>query len=243
MTVQPAARAGAIFQTAMPNGPFQGLIAATTPMGSFNVYDKNITRLRVRDRIAMNGRRLARVVSQQSYRTLLTSPRGSNRPSHVQRIQQGDFIEMPFHQVGEPQQHRLPLKRLETAPRAFKSAPRSGDRAIDVLDIAIGDLRERLTRRGVDAVKSPAAERRDEFSVDQQTLRLAIEKWAYGRAGGFCTNMINSRYFPVFARHDGGGPIPQSRNTAAVVAGPDVAARIRPGVRLNRGAGVGCSIP
>jgi hypothetical protein len=36
-TVQPVAIAGPIFQTLAPSGPFQGMIAPTTPIGSFKV--------------------------------------------------------------------------------------------------------------------------------------------------------------------------------------------------------------
>ena len=36
-TVQPVATAGPIFQTLAPSGPFQGMIAPTTPTGSFKV--------------------------------------------------------------------------------------------------------------------------------------------------------------------------------------------------------------
>ncbi len=36
-TVQPVAIAGPIFQTLAPSGPFQGMIAPTTPTGSFSV--------------------------------------------------------------------------------------------------------------------------------------------------------------------------------------------------------------
>jgi len=37
MIVQPVANAGPIFHTEAPNGPFHGMIAPTTPTGSFNV--------------------------------------------------------------------------------------------------------------------------------------------------------------------------------------------------------------
>ena len=37
ITVQPVAIAGPIFQTLAPSGPFQGMIAPTTPTGSFKV--------------------------------------------------------------------------------------------------------------------------------------------------------------------------------------------------------------
>ena len=36
-TVQPVAIAGPIFQTVAASGPFQGMIAPTTPTGSFSV--------------------------------------------------------------------------------------------------------------------------------------------------------------------------------------------------------------
>ena len=36
-TVQPVAIAGPIFQTLAPSGPFQGMMAPTTPIGSFSV--------------------------------------------------------------------------------------------------------------------------------------------------------------------------------------------------------------
>jgi hypothetical protein len=37
ITVQPVAIAGPIFQTLAPSGPFQGMMAPTTPTGSFSV--------------------------------------------------------------------------------------------------------------------------------------------------------------------------------------------------------------
>jgi hypothetical protein len=39
--VQPVASAGPIFQIDAPSGPFHGMIAPTTPIGSFKVYEKN----------------------------------------------------------------------------------------------------------------------------------------------------------------------------------------------------------
>jgi len=38
--VQPVAMAGPIFQTLAPSGPFHGMMAPTTPTGSFSVYEK-----------------------------------------------------------------------------------------------------------------------------------------------------------------------------------------------------------
>lgn len=38
-TVQPVASAGPIFQIVAVSGPFHGMIAPTTPMGSFSVND------------------------------------------------------------------------------------------------------------------------------------------------------------------------------------------------------------
>ena len=39
--VQPAAKAGAIFQAAIKNGKFQGIICPTTPIGSRKINDKS----------------------------------------------------------------------------------------------------------------------------------------------------------------------------------------------------------
>jgi hypothetical protein len=39
ITVQPVASAGPIFQIEAPSGPFHGMMAPTTPTGSFSVYE------------------------------------------------------------------------------------------------------------------------------------------------------------------------------------------------------------
>src|SRR6185503_19650246 len=39
-TVQPVASTGPSFQTVAASGPFHGMIAPTTPTGSFSVYEK-----------------------------------------------------------------------------------------------------------------------------------------------------------------------------------------------------------
>src|SRR5437016_26019 len=81
-----------------------------------------------------NGRWQGSVVAQQRDRALLGAARGSNRSSHVERVQQGELLEVRFHQVSEPKQNCLPLKRLETAPGPLKSASRGADGQFHVFD-------------------------------------------------------------------------------------------------------------
>ena len=50
------------------------------------------------------------------------------------------FVEMLLNQIGKLQQQALPLVRLELAPRSFECPACGGDRAIDVLGIALGTV-------------------------------------------------------------------------------------------------------
>jgi hypothetical protein len=63
---------------------------------------------------------------------------------------------MLLDEVADPEQQRLPLIGLPFAPRSFERGPRRGDGAVDVLPVALGDIRQQFAGRGVAAFESLA---------------------------------------------------------------------------------------
>jgi hypothetical protein len=53
---------------------------------------------------------------------------------------------MLFHQIGQLEQHLLPIIRLERAPRAFKGAPRCRHGTIDIFSVTLSHHRQRFAR-------------------------------------------------------------------------------------------------
>jgi hypothetical protein len=87
---------------------------------------------------------------------------------------------MLFHQIGQLEQHLLPIIRLERAPRAFKRAPRRHHGAVDILSITFRDRRQCFPSRWIDAVKSLAGGRLNPLTIDEHALELPIEKgWTH----------------------------------------------------------------
>src|SRR5206468_2168218 len=90
-------------------------------------------------------------------------------PGHVFRLQRHLGIELAIvadldlrqprgvllDKIGEPKQEPAALRGPQAGPFAFEGLARRLDRAIDIGCIAMGNLRPRLARIGVDAVKSP----------------------------------------------------------------------------------------
>ncbi len=88
--------------------------------------------------------------------------RVANRLAHVERLEQRELVAVLAHELGETNEHTLPLLGLEARPDArLERALRAGDGTVDVFRIARRDLRddaagaradavERLARRGVD---------------------------------------------------------------------------------------------
>ncbi len=78
---------------------------------------------------------------QHPHRTRLVRARAGDRRTHVQRVQPGEFLDIALHEIGELQQNRLPLRRLELTTWTIESLACSRPRAVNVLRIAIRDMR------------------------------------------------------------------------------------------------------
>ena len=109
MTVQPVASAGPIFQTDAPSGPFQGMIAPTTPTGSFKRVGENLAGQRILDGLAVQRGRHAGVVAQHAENAAARARGAADRRAHVEGVEQAQLVEMPLDEVGELEQHLLAL--------------------------------------------------------------------------------------------------------------------------------------
>ena len=63
---------------------------------------------------------------------------------------------MPLDEIGKFQQQVLPLERLDLAPRPLEGAARRGNRAIDVLRIALGNRGKQFTGSGIEGLEGLA---------------------------------------------------------------------------------------
>jgi hypothetical protein len=117
---------------------------------------------------------LAGVVAQHAEYALLGGAGAADRGAHVERVQRTQFVEIRFDQIGELQKQRLPLIRLDLAPRPFEGATGGGDRKVDILGIAFGHYRQQLAGGGIVGLESLAGCGIDPFAVDQHFLVGAI---------------------------------------------------------------------
>ncbi len=129
---------------------------------------------RVLDGLAVDCGGLACVIAQHAERAQPVAAGAADRRAHVERVELGQFLEIGFDQLGELEQHVLPLERLHLAPRPFEGAPRRRNRAVDVLGVALGDGREQFTGGGVVGFEFLAGGGVDPFAVDQHLLVGAV---------------------------------------------------------------------
>ena len=81
---------------------------------------------------------------------------------------------MLLDEVGDLQQKRLALIGFEFAPRSLECRPRCGDRAVDILLVALRDGGEQIAGRRVAALEGLAGRGAHPFAVDQHALDFAI---------------------------------------------------------------------
>jgi hypothetical protein len=93
---------------------------------------------------------------------------------HVERVERAEFVEMALNQVGQFQQHLLPLEWLELGPGAFEGLTRRRYSAIDIFGVAFGHGREQFAGRGIAAFKALAGSRINPFAVDQHPLEGTV---------------------------------------------------------------------
>ncbi len=124
----------------------------------------------------MQRGRLAGVVTQHAKHAQLVAAGPADRRAHIERIELRQLLEILLDQIGELQEHVLPLERLCLAPRSFEGAARGGDRAVDVLRITLGDGREQFAGCGVEGLELLAGGGVDPFAVDQHLLVGTIRK-------------------------------------------------------------------
>ena len=114
----------------------------------------------------MDRRRKAGIEPQQAHRAALRRHRARDGPAHVERVDHGELFEVPVDEVGQLEQQRLALERLELAPRAFEGPARGSDREVDIGGAGLGDLRELFACGGIGRLEGLAGGGRDSFAVD-----------------------------------------------------------------------------
>ena len=135
---------------------------------------EDIAGQRVLDGLAMQRGRLPGVISEHAEHAQFVAPGAADRRAHVQRIELRELLEVFLDEIGELEQQRLALERLDLAPRSFEGAARGGDRAVDVLGIALGDRGQQLAGGRIVGLEALAGGRIDPFAVDQHLLVGAI---------------------------------------------------------------------
>jgi hypothetical protein len=131
--VQPLASTGPAFH-GHADGPFHGLIAATTPIGSLSVCDKHIARRRIGQRIPGDQRRLPGIIAQQPPARAAQNGARNRRAGPACRACQ--FLVMLLDQIGEAQHDALALGGF-IAARALKGRAGRSDGAVDILGSAL----------------------------------------------------------------------------------------------------------
>jgi hypothetical protein len=101
-------------------------------------------------------RRHAGVVAQHADGALAVVARAADGCAHVVGVERRQLLDVLLDQVGELQQHGLPLGRLPLAPWAGECLARRGDGAVDVLAVTLGDVRQKLAGRGIAAFEGLA---------------------------------------------------------------------------------------
>jgi len=92
--------------------------------------------------------------------------RERDRFAVVATFETREVVEVLFDEIGELQQNARALFRGCFAPRR-KCILRRRDRGIDVGAIAVGNLRDDVSGRGLDVIEIRAARGSDEFAADE----------------------------------------------------------------------------
>lgn len=109
----------------------------------------DVTRKRIVDRLPVDRGGHAGVISEHAEHAKLVRPRPDDRHAHVSRVGLADLLPVLLEEVGDPQQQRLPLKRLEAAPRAVKRPTGRGDGKADVGRVATRHATDHLACRRI----------------------------------------------------------------------------------------------
>jgi hypothetical protein len=166
------------------------MMAPTTPIGSFQRVGEYLAGQRVLDGFAMQRGRLSRVIAEHAEHAELVAAGAADRRAHVEGVELRQFLEILLDEVGEFQQQALPLIRLDLAPRTLECAAGGGDRAVDVLGVALGHRRQQLAGRGVMRLEFLAGRGVDPVAVDQHLLvgsvrvRMARDRNCLGDSHG-----------------------------------------------------------
>jgi hypothetical protein len=84
--------------------------------------------------------------------------RVADRLPHIERLEQGEVVEVIAHQLRKPQQHPLALLRFHVAPAALVERPaRRGHGVVDILCLAAGDGGQFAAVDGTQGVEAAAA--------------------------------------------------------------------------------------
>ena len=118
----------------------------------------------------MDRGRLACVIAQHAEHAQLVAAGARDRRAHVDRVELRQLLKILLDQVGEPEQHVLPLEWPYLAPRSLEGAAGGGYRTVDVLGVALGDGGEQFAGRWIMSLELLARGGIDPFAVDQHLL-------------------------------------------------------------------------
>ena len=131
---------------------------------------KDFAGQRVLDGLAMQRRGLACIIAQHAEHAQAIAAGTGDRCAHVEGVELRQLLEILLDEVGEPEQHALPLEWLHLAPRPLEGAARGGDRAVDVLGVALGDDGEQFAGGRIARLELLARRGIDPFAIDQHLL-------------------------------------------------------------------------
>ena len=97
----------------------------------------------------MNRGGLAGVIPQHADGAQAIGAGAADRRAHIESVELRQFVEILLDKVGELEQQVLPLERFHFAPRPLERAAGSGNRAVDVFLVALGNGCEQLAGGGV----------------------------------------------------------------------------------------------
>src|SRR5262249_50248769 len=108
---------------------------------------------RVRYGLAVDGGGLTGVIAQHPQYAQPHAAGAADRRAHVEGVERAQFVEMTLDKVGELLKDVLAFIGLELAPWPFERLARRGDRAVDVLGVALRDGSEQFAGSGIAALK------------------------------------------------------------------------------------------
>ena len=100
----------------------------------------------------------------------------ADRLAHLQHVEEPQLPVASLDEVGQVEEDILALRRRVARPWALEGGTGGLDGPVDVLDAAVGDLREPCARRRVHRRERLAVRGLDPLAVDEMSLGATVEK-------------------------------------------------------------------